>query len=286
MLTTEETDPYRVLGLPTGASKREVKAQFRRLAKQHHPDLNPGSAWHQEQFRRVHDAYEMIEAIQRAGASAPVQPHFPESDGKVIYPSETPWVHKGDAAHVGGPSFVSEAARPHRHRRSANWAWSGASKGELVTWWLAAVAMLLVGLAIAGPHIGGAFAASSQMSRSPGDATAADILPVVLASGTDAAPDLGVVHDDTGVVTAFPAGESASASSQGMGLDAAAPTASSSRAEARPAFAVDTKYTQVDPTYTAVNPDYTRVDVQVMGGSQQAGVDLKSVGIDPKLIRP
>ena len=41
--------PYKVLGVPEGASKGEIQAAYRRLASQHHPD-NGGDA---EQFKRV-----------------------------------------------------------------------------------------------------------------------------------------------------------------------------------------------------------------------------------------
>ena len=53
-------DPYKVLGLEHGASEAEVRAAHRRLAKKHHPDMNPGdktSAWI---FRQVQRAYETL----------------------------------------------------------------------------------------------------------------------------------------------------------------------------------------------------------------------------------
>jgi hypothetical protein len=34
-------DPYAVLGVPRGASRREIAAAYRRLVKRHHPDVDP-----------------------------------------------------------------------------------------------------------------------------------------------------------------------------------------------------------------------------------------------------
>ncbi len=53
-------DPYLVLGLKRGASKAEINRAFRRLAKQHHPDLNHGNKNAEEHFKALTAAYEML----------------------------------------------------------------------------------------------------------------------------------------------------------------------------------------------------------------------------------
>jgi len=58
MSKTEEC--YRVLGLQLGASLAEVKVAFRRLARQYHPDMNPGDRAASEKFMQVHAAYKHL----------------------------------------------------------------------------------------------------------------------------------------------------------------------------------------------------------------------------------
>ena len=53
-------DPYEVLGVPKGASEEEVKRAYRRLAKQYHPDINPGDPTAAQKMNEVNEAYDRI----------------------------------------------------------------------------------------------------------------------------------------------------------------------------------------------------------------------------------
>ncbi len=53
-------DPYTVLGLTPGASRDEVKAAYRKLAKKYHPDLNPDSVEAEKRMKEVNEAYDII----------------------------------------------------------------------------------------------------------------------------------------------------------------------------------------------------------------------------------
>lgn len=51
---------YQVLGVSSSASPAEIKAAFKRLAIQYHPDKNAGSAAAEEQFKTINHAYQIL----------------------------------------------------------------------------------------------------------------------------------------------------------------------------------------------------------------------------------
>jgi DnaJ-class molecular chaperone len=53
-------DPYVVLGVKKGASDDEVRKAYRKLAKQHHPDLNPGKKEAEAKFKAINAAYDLL----------------------------------------------------------------------------------------------------------------------------------------------------------------------------------------------------------------------------------
>lgn len=59
-------DPYKVLGVSRDASDDEIKQAYRRLAKQYHPDRNPGDAAASKKMQQINAAYEQIKNPQKA----------------------------------------------------------------------------------------------------------------------------------------------------------------------------------------------------------------------------
>lgn len=51
---------YVILGISLRATAEEIKAAYKQKAKQYHPDKNPGSAWAEEQFKKVSEAYQTL----------------------------------------------------------------------------------------------------------------------------------------------------------------------------------------------------------------------------------
>jgi len=53
-------DPYKELGVSRSATKAEIKKAFHKLAKDLHPDRNPGDKAAEERFKRVTAAFDLL----------------------------------------------------------------------------------------------------------------------------------------------------------------------------------------------------------------------------------
>jgi curved DNA-binding protein len=53
-------DYYDVLGVSRDADNKEIRSAFRRLAREHHPDLNPSNPEAEERFKDINEAYEVL----------------------------------------------------------------------------------------------------------------------------------------------------------------------------------------------------------------------------------
>ena len=59
-MAEQKRDYYEVLGVGRGASDDEIKKAYRKLAKQYHPDMNPGDKTAEAKFKEVNEAYEVL----------------------------------------------------------------------------------------------------------------------------------------------------------------------------------------------------------------------------------
>jgi DnaJ-class molecular chaperone len=56
----EFKDYYSTLGVTKTASEKEIKQAFRKLARKHHPDVNPGDKAAETKFKEINEAYEVL----------------------------------------------------------------------------------------------------------------------------------------------------------------------------------------------------------------------------------
>ena len=58
-------DYYDILGLKRGVSQKEIKHAYRKLARKHHPDVNPGDKGAEERFKEINRAYEVLSDAEK-----------------------------------------------------------------------------------------------------------------------------------------------------------------------------------------------------------------------------
>jgi DnaJ-class molecular chaperone len=56
----KEKDLYKVLGVSRNASEDEIKKAYRKLARKHHPDVNPGNKQAEERFKEISFANDVL----------------------------------------------------------------------------------------------------------------------------------------------------------------------------------------------------------------------------------
>ena len=96
-----EKDYYAVLGVSPSATDKDLSRAFKKLAKQLHPDANPGNAEAEERFKEISAAYDILsdptkraeydevwEPINETPIGAAHQPQAPNPDSPV--PADTP----------------------------------------------------------------------------------------------------------------------------------------------------------------------------------------------------
>src|SRR5712692_6277330 len=56
----EFRDYYKVLGVERNATGAQIKSAYRKLARKHHPDVNPGNKGAENKFKEINEAYQVL----------------------------------------------------------------------------------------------------------------------------------------------------------------------------------------------------------------------------------
>ncbi len=59
-MPAKQQDYYETLGVKRGANADDIRKAYRRLARKHHPDLNPGDKAAEDRFKKVQEAYDIL----------------------------------------------------------------------------------------------------------------------------------------------------------------------------------------------------------------------------------
>lgn len=122
-------DHYAALGVHPDATAAEIRAAYRRLARESHPDRNPGDPAAERRFKRIARAYEVL-ADPRRRMAYDERLSFgrfaaPGTGGRATFAVDTGPLYHSDLGHhsdfyqAGDPLSVTEAAR--LVHRDAGW---------------------------------------------------------------------------------------------------------------------------------------------------------------------
>lgn len=126
-------DPYETLGVSRAASAAEIQSAYRKLAKKHHPDLNPGDTAAEERFKEVAGAYDLLGdaekrkrfdagEIDASGTERPQHPYYRDyagSEQAQRYASESGFADYAEAEDAFA-ELLRRGARQRANRRGAD----------------------------------------------------------------------------------------------------------------------------------------------------------------------
>jgi curved DNA-binding protein CbpA len=100
-------DPYATLGIPAGATRAEAGRAHRRLAKQFHPDVNPGPAA-AERMRRINAAWRILsDPARRARHDADRSAAPPPGFGHRTAYGADPWAASSRGARTASTTWTT-----------------------------------------------------------------------------------------------------------------------------------------------------------------------------------
>ena len=105
-------DYYKILNISRGASADEIKKAFRKLARKHHPDVNPGDKKAEARFKEINEAYEVLSDPDKRRKYDTLGPNWQEQFGPTTTRRSYGFPGRGSSSPFdfessggGGPAF-------------------------------------------------------------------------------------------------------------------------------------------------------------------------------------
>src|SRR5690348_13455109 len=103
----EYKDYYKILGVDRNASEKDIKAAYRKLARKHHPDVNPGDKNAEQRFKEIGEAYAVLSDPEKRKRYDTVGSNWRQFAGSGAGPGRGQWTTTGRSpfGSAGGQTF-------------------------------------------------------------------------------------------------------------------------------------------------------------------------------------
>lgn len=79
-MAVEFQDYYSLLGVPRTATEKEIRSAYRKLARKHHPDVNPGNKEAEDRFKRINEAHKVLSDAEKRAMYDQLGEHWKDDE--------------------------------------------------------------------------------------------------------------------------------------------------------------------------------------------------------------